>query len=122
MTDAERNLWRHLQRGQLDGLKFRRQHPIDRFIADFACLELKLVIEVDGGQHQEQQAYDDARSAILVQHGWKVLRFWNHEVLGNLDGVLTRISEEIRLLPPPLPSPRKGEGDEGAQHKEAHKP
>ncbi|WP_081908856.1 endonuclease domain-containing protein [Ferriphaselus sp. R-1] len=119
MTDAERHLWHHLNRQQLLGLRFRRQHPIAGYIADFACVELKLVIEVDGGQHQVQQTYDDSRSAALALQGWTVQRFWNHEVLGNLEGVLIKILEHVQLLPPPQPSPCKGEGAARSQNKKS---
>jgi very-short-patch-repair endonuclease len=101
MTDSERMLWRALRGKQLNGRRFRRQHPIGQYIADFACIEQKIVIELDGGQHQEQLAHDEQRSAYLRAHGWRVLRFWNNEVLSNLDGVLTVIAENLTLVPPP---------------------
>jgi very-short-patch-repair endonuclease len=93
MTDAERLLWSRLRRRFL-GTKFRRQLPVGRFIVDFACLGSNLVIEVDGGQHLESAA-DEARDRWLAENGFRVLRFWNHEVLGNLDGVLQTIAAEI---------------------------
>ena len=99
-TDAERVLWSHLRNRQLEGCKFRRQVPIDRFIADFACLERRLVIELDGGQHVEQARYDKARTGVLEAAGWTVLRFWNHEVLQNVEGVLVAVIAAIGTAAP----------------------
>ena len=93
-TDAERKLWSRLRAQQL-GCKFRRQVPIDRFIADFVCIEAKLVIEVDGGQHNIDVARDLERTAVLESAGYLVLRFWNNEVLQNTDGVVERIVETL---------------------------
>jgi very-short-patch-repair endonuclease len=93
MTDAERFLWSRLRRRFL-GTKFRRQVPLGPFIVDFACMRRKLVIEVDGGQHLESVA-DAARDRWLAENGFQVLRFWNHEVLQNLEGVLERIAMEV---------------------------
>ncbi|HEX4329173.1 MAG TPA: DUF559 domain-containing protein [Burkholderiales bacterium] len=90
MTDAENKLWWHLQ-GERLGVKFRRQHPYRKFVLDFVCLERTLVVEVDGSQHAEQQAADKARTALLEQAGFRVLRFWNNEVLNQLDDVLEEI-------------------------------
>ena len=95
MTDAERLLWSRLRR-RYQGAKFRRQLPLGPFIVDFACVRSKLVIEVDGGQHLDS-ADDEARDRWLAQSGYRVLRFWNHDVLTNLDGVLERIMAEIDL-------------------------
>ncbi len=102
MTDAERLLWHALRNRQINHHRFRRQHPIGDYITDFACVEQKLVVELDGGQHQEQVAYDDQRSEFLRSHGWRVLRFWNNEVLKNLDGVLAVIADNSVALPPTL--------------------
>jgi very-short-patch-repair endonuclease len=99
-TDAEQQLWSHLRNRQLEGCKFRRQVPIDRFIADFACLERKLVIELDGGQHAEQARYDRARTGVLEAAGWTVHRFWNHEVLQNVEGVLIAIIAALDTATP----------------------
>jgi very-short-patch-repair endonuclease len=99
-TDAERALWSHLRNRQLEGCKFRRQAPIDRFIADFACLERKLVIELDGGQHVDQVRYDTARTKVLETAGWTVLRFWNHEVLQSREGVLMAIRAALIAAAP----------------------
>jgi len=107
MSDVERCLWNRIRGRQLSGFCFRRQHPIERYIVDFACLELKLVIELDGGQHMDQHQYDLTREQWLKAKGFKVLRFWNHDVVENRDGVLHAI---CNLLPPSQPSPLKGEG------------
>ena len=87
MTDAERLLRRAIRSKQIHAHRFRRQHPIGPYIADFTCIEQKLVIELDGGQHQDQVTQDEQRTAFLQAQGWRVLRFWNNEVLDNLDGV-----------------------------------
>jgi very-short-patch-repair endonuclease len=100
LTDAERRLWFHLRRKQLNGHRFRRQVPIGPYIADFVCFEAKLVIEVDGGQHNDDAEKDARRTALMESQGYRVLRFWNNEVLGNTDGVLETIR---RLLADPLP-------------------
>ena len=100
-TEAEKRLWNKLRARQLLGAKFRRQAPIGPYIVDFVCFERKLVIEIDGGQHAEhdQRAYDEERTKWLKSQGFRVLRFWNNEVLGNLEGVLTRIAEVLRGKP-----------------------
>jgi len=85
---------------QLCGFKFRRQHPVDRYIADFLCLEAKLIIELDGGQHAERVEYDAARTAVLEACGYRVLRFWNHQVLEEFEGVVETILRELRLARP----------------------
>ncbi len=86
MTDAERRLWSALRGRRLSGYKFRCQHPLDPFILDFACLEHRLAIEADGGQHADRPS-DRRRTAWLERHGWRVLRFWNNEILANPQGV-----------------------------------
>ena len=86
MTDAERRLWACLRNRRFVGYKFRRQHPLGPFIADFACIEHRLVIEADGGQHAES-ATDQRRSRWLERRGWRVLRFWNTDILANTEGV-----------------------------------
>jgi very-short-patch-repair endonuclease len=93
MTDAERRLWRYLRRHFL-GVHFRRQVPIGSYIVDFACLRRKLVIEVDGGQHLESEE-DLVRDRWLKEQGYRVLRFWNHEVLRNTEGVLEVIGARL---------------------------
>jgi very-short-patch-repair endonuclease len=109
-TEPERRLWTRLRRRQIDGLHFRRQMPIGPYIVDFACGERRLVIEVDGETHGASGAYDDARSVYLEQRGWRVLRFWNNDVIGNLDGVIERILEALQC-PLPDPPPHAGEGN-----------
>lgn len=94
-SDAEALLWRHLRNRQMLGYKFRRQAVIEPHIVDFACLEAKLVIEADGGQHAGQVGYDARRSARLEAMGYKVLRFWNHQILVETDTVLERIASEL---------------------------
>jgi very-short-patch-repair endonuclease len=93
-TDAEKKLWFAINRDQL-GVKFRRQYPLQGYIADFICVPRKLIIEVDGGQHSEET--DGARTAALEAAGFHVLRFWNNEVLQNLDGVLQEIKRHLEL-------------------------
>jgi very-short-patch-repair endonuclease len=92
MTEAEKRIWYLLRRRQFGGLNFRRQVPIDPYIVDFACLTKRLVIELDGGQHDARSAQDAARTAWLEAQGYRVLRFWNNEVFENLDAVLRAIS------------------------------
>ncbi len=92
-TGAERVLWRAI-RGEALGVRFRRQNPIGGAIADFACVELRLVVEVDGGQHCGEA--DAARDSGMHAAGWRVLRYWNNEVMENLDGVLADITRVVR--------------------------
>jgi very-short-patch-repair endonuclease len=101
-TDAEKALWRSLRARQLEGLKFRRQQPIGKYIVDFACLETALIVEIDGGQHAEdvQRETDRTRDQWLEGEGFTVLRFWNHEVLANTEGVLEAIRQACQGLPP----------------------
>ncbi len=103
MTDAEQALWGILRGRQVAGLKFRRQHPFGDYILDFVCLENRLIIEVDGGQHAEQVEYDRVRTERLQAAGFIVLRFWNNEVLQELDAVNERIWLTARELLPPSP-------------------
>ncbi len=110
MTNAEAKLWNRLRNGQLLGTKFRRQVPIGSFIADFCCRNPKLVVEVDGSQHTERGTQDAARTRVLAEHGYTVVRFWDNEVLQDIDGVLEAIVGEVtrRTLAPsasPSPSP-----------------
>ncbi len=96
-TKAELELWMRLRGSQL-GVKFRRQHPIGPYIADFCCLERQVVIEVDGGQHAERTQADMERSKYMEDHGFRVLRFWNDQVLTGTESVLERILSELRLV------------------------
>jgi very-short-patch-repair endonuclease len=95
-TDAEWHLWYQLRRRQLSGFKFRRQRPVGLYICDFVCLEASIVIELDGGQHVEQSAYDNRRDAFLRSQGFRVLRFWNQDVLARTDSVLETIYEALQ--------------------------
>ena len=95
LTNAERLLWHYLRNKQLDGYKFRRQQAMGNYIVDFVCLSKKIIIELDGGQHQEQQSYDSQRDIFLQQQGYKVLRFWNNDVFNNCFGVLEKIYTEL---------------------------
>jgi very-short-patch-repair endonuclease len=116
MTDAERKLWFALRDRRFANFKFRRQVPMGRYIADFICFDARIVIEVDGGQHAES-ASDRLRDQWFVANGYRVLRFWNNDVLRNPEGVLTVLLEA--LTPHPVaqpkaaqpPSPTRGEGD-----------
>jgi len=112
MTEAERKLWRILRSRQLEGYKFRRQQPIDHYIADFVCFSHRLIIEVDGGQHAVQVERDQRRTEYLERNGFRVIRFWNNEVFESVEGVCARILEVLSdTAPSPLPSPARGEGD-----------
>ena len=102
-TDAELKLWYHARRKQLQGMKFRRQVPIDNYIADFVCFEKRLVIELDGGQHSDNIEYDEYRTKIIEQQGFIVLRFWNNDVMNNIEGVLSEIINTVNPHPSPPP-------------------
>jgi very-short-patch-repair endonuclease len=104
MTDAERRLWARIRDEQL-GVKFRRQHPLGSYIADFACLSPKLVIELDGTQHQTQQNYDSKRDAFLRAQGFEILRFPSNAPFLNLDGVLQVIASQLTAMTPVAPIP-----------------
>ena len=95
-TEAETRLWRRLRDRQLGGAKFRRQVPIGPYIADFVCFAAKLIVELDGGQYADTAEADSARTVWLEKRGFRVLRFWNHDVLANPDGVPERILEALR--------------------------
>src|SRR5262245_56875064 len=116
MTDAERKLWRYVRLRQLEGHKFRRQVPIGPYIADFVCLKGMLVIEVDGGPQLDARAYDSRRDDYIRGQGYRILRFWNNDVLGNMDGVWDVIAAEInnyascRVTPHPDLPPQGGKG------------
>ena len=100
MTDAEHNLWARLRRRQVHGCKFRRQQPLGPYIVDFVCLEKRLVVELDGGQHTDQQEYDARRTAWLQKQGFRVIRFWNQEVLVETEAVVQALAAEL-LAPHP---------------------
>jgi very-short-patch-repair endonuclease len=98
-TDAESKLWQILRMHQLANVHFRRQHAIGAYVVDFCAPRRRLVIELDGGQHQEQQGYDVRRTAFLASKGYRVLRFWNDEVLKNPEGVYLKILEILEGTP-----------------------
>jgi len=108
-TDAERALWRLLRQKQL-GWRFRRQFPIPPYIVDVACLEAKLIVEADGGQHANPGDHV-RRDAALRRSGWRILRFWNNDILQNREGVLHSIAAALGADPHPNPPPLAGEGD-----------
>jgi very-short-patch-repair endonuclease len=125
MTDAEKQLWSALRARRLSRYKFRRQHPLGPYILDFACVEHRLAIEADGGQHAESNS-DLRRTAWLERQGWRVIRFWNNDILTNVEGVVEMIVVELKARPrffirsanphPPIaeqwapPSPTSGRG------------
>ncbi len=137
MTDEERRLWRELRYRQLHGFRFRRQAPIGPFIVDFVCFEQKLIVELDGGQHAERIREDAARTSWLAEQGFRVIRFWNHHVVEDLDAVLEVIAGALQVTPgiespqrtfereeasgrqyPPTPTlPHKGGGRGGGAHR-----
>jgi very-short-patch-repair endonuclease len=112
MTEAEKLMWSKLRDRRLDGVKFKRQTPIAGYIVDFVALDLKLIVEIDSGQHAERAAEDAARTKVLrakvlrtkvlrtkvlEQSGYRVVRFWNHDVLGNIEGVLEALVQELNI-------------------------
>jgi very-short-patch-repair endonuclease len=118
MTKAERKLWAKLRNRGLAGTKFRRQVPIGPFIVDFVCIEKGLIIEIDGGQHAPREYTDGKRTRALASFGYRVVRFWNNEVLNNRDGVLARIASALVAetgRPHPNPLPHAGEGGTGGR-------
>ena len=114
-TEAERALWQRLRGRQLNGAKFRRQVALGPYVADLVCMEARLIVECDGGQHNGS-THDAERDAWMRAQGWRVLRFWNNEILGNIDGVLAVIAQALgdaavrQHSPSPQPSPSEGEG------------
>jgi very-short-patch-repair endonuclease len=116
MTPQEAILWRQLRDRRLDGFKFRKQMWLCGFIADFACPEGKLVVEADGSQHADNEAYDGQRAAVFAREGYRTIRFWNNEIVRDLEGVLIAIratlpSPSHPALPgEPIPLPKLGEG------------
>ena len=108
-TDAENLLWGHLRAKRFSGYKFKRQAPIGKFIADFVCFQKKLIIELDGGQHAIQQERDRERDEWLKENGFRVIRFWNHDLFNELEAVLEDIKRNLDH-PLPIPSPIEGRG------------
>ena len=109
-TEAERRLWTRLSARQVAGTRFNRQFPVGPFICDFVSRAAKLVIEVDGGQHSDREEADAQRSGYLEARGYRVIRFWNNDVLENIDGVVETIEQILMTSPPPAP-PACGRGD-----------
>ncbi|MEC3949824.1 endonuclease domain-containing protein [Sphingobium sp. HWE2-09] len=101
-TEAEKSLWVRLRASQIDGFKFVRQFPIGPHVVDFACRSAKLVVELDGGQHATSET-DAPRTALIEAHGYHLIRFWNHDVLSNMEGVLETIRSELYLARNLLP-------------------
>lgn len=110
-TEAEKRLWTALRNRDNAKYKFRRQHTLGPYVVDFVCLDKNLVIEIDGGQHADRVEYDARRTAALEAQGFRVVRFWNNDVVGNFDGVLQTIEKELKH-PHPDPLPQAGEGEE----------
>jgi very-short-patch-repair endonuclease len=99
MTEAEKKLWYRIRLGQLDGHQFRKQVPVDPYILDFACLRKRLALEVDGSQHAEISKAEEARNRFLRGEGYTVVRYWNSEVMRNIDGVLLDLLAKLNGLP-----------------------
>ena len=109
MTDAEQKMWQQLRAKRFAEYKFRRQVPMQKYVADFVCFNKKLIIELDGGQHALQQSYDKKRDAFFANQGFRILRFWNDEILKNMEGVLQVILAALNTpLPNPLPQGERG--------------
>jgi len=115
MTDSERRLWSRLRMEQV-GVKFRRQHPVGNYIADFACLSPKLIVELDGSQHADQQQYDQRRDAYFSSQGFAVLRFPADQPFVNIEGVLSVIARELAARSPHPSLPPQGEGVNTRSH------
>ncbi len=111
-TDAEKKLWYFLQNNNLDGMKFRRQEPIGNYIVDFVCFERKLIVELDGSQHDDPRIkiLDNRRTSWLENEGFLVIRFWDNEVLENTEGVLSRIQEVSKFIHPHPDLSHQGRG------------
>jgi very-short-patch-repair endonuclease len=120
-TEAEQRLWYHLRAHRFMELKFKRQKPMGRYIVDFVCEEHRLIIEIDGGQHAEQATYDQQRDAWLCSQGYTVLRFWNNDVMQNLEGVLEQIHGVLTLSPSPSPASGRGEQRDASENGKPHK-
>ena len=111
LTDVESTLWYHLRGRRFEGIKFRRQYPVGRYIVDFICVGKQLIIELDGGQHALNPQSDHIRDAWLTAQGYRILRFWNNDVIENLDGVLITIQSALSN-PHPNPLPKRERGQE----------
>ncbi len=112
-TEAERVFWNHVRGRRLSGFKLRRQHPIVPFVVDFVCLDRRLIIELDGGQHAEDVEEDQKGSVFLESQGYRILRFWNTEVFEKMEGVLQTVLTVLNeASPSPRPSPPKS-GERG---------
>ena len=110
MTEAERRIWQILRLNRMKGCKFRRQVPIGRYIADFVCHEARLIVEIDGGQHDRSSPREAERNGFLENEGYRILRFWNNEILENLDGVHETIADELDRISPTQTLPHQGGG------------
>jgi very-short-patch-repair endonuclease len=110
MTKVERRVWQILRSHQMKGCKFHRQVPIGRYIVDFVCHEARLIVEIDGGQHERSSPQEAERSEFLQNEGYRILRFWNNEVLANLDGVHQAIADELGRITPTQTLPHRGGG------------
>jgi len=112
-TNAEHKLWQYLRGRQIEGCKFRRQHPFGDYILDFVCLDRGIAVELDGSQHTDRMEYDAERTKCLQEAGFKVLRFWNNDVFENIEGVVEVIIAALnggRATPSPPNPPLEGEG------------
>jgi very-short-patch-repair endonuclease len=98
LTPAERKLWAYLRNNQINGVSFRRQHAIGKYIPDFCAVQEKLIIELDGSQHLDQQEYDAERTKYLEEQGYKVIRFWNNQILNDMNGVILAITYAIEEI------------------------
>jgi len=114
MTESENRLWRQLRAHRLNGEKFRRQQPIGPYVVDFVHFGVRLIVEADGGQHNDAP-HDKRRDTWLREQGFRVLRFWNNEIMANLDGVLATVMDAVTNPPsPPAPLPQGERGDSGS--------
>jgi very-short-patch-repair endonuclease len=119
-TDTESVLWKQLRAKRFEGLKWRRQEPIGKYIVDFVCYEKRIIVECDGSQHLVQKDKDSIRDEWLRDRGYKILRFWDNEVLQNLDIVLETIWKVSSDHPPPHPLPSNGGGKENQKQNKVH--
>ena len=112
MTDAEKKMWQSIRKRQILGCKFRRQAPVGPHIADFVCFEKKIIVEIDGGQHKAREEYDRKRTEWFRSRGFRVMRFWNNDVLANIEGVIERVCQHLGGYPGhphPDPPPSRGQ-------------